>query len=257
MPSTSCDADSQAIALHQQGRSDDALKLLRDAIKRTPERGSLWLVRAIIRHSTAQWSAALGDAEVAMTLMPLPVRGQLVLGDCYSHLGRRELALVSYEHLLTQGPLSADTYAELYSGFRRCCRNDLAIQACRAAVDADPDNHAAYFGMAHCMASLNYSATYIASVLRTAVELAPADAIYRTSLAIQLVRAGKPIEAHAELRRVAPTKLQQLDCVFSARKLMQLCVWADDCERAEILGTVISRLIGDRDRRTDPGSKKC
>ncbi|MEM8865314.1 MAG: hypothetical protein AAGF31_07160 [Planctomycetota bacterium] len=250
-------ADSAAIRLHQEGHTTAAIGLLDHAIASDPQNGSAWLVRAIIRHSQAEWRLALADAEMAMTLLPLPTGGQLVLADCYSHLNHHELAVVGYQHLLAQEDLPTDIYAGLYAGFRRCGRSDLALQACRASVAKEPENHAAHFGMAHCMAALNYSAVYIAGVLRTASKLAPDNAVYRTSLAIQLVRAGLPSDAYQELSQVACRDLLSIECRCSARKLMQLCVWANDAERASALGQVITKLSSnDRGQPGIKGSKR-
>lgn len=247
MSLANCDALSQAMELHKCGRAAAALALLSEAIDQDPDNAGLWVMRAIVRHGRSLWAGALSDAEQAMTLAPLPRGGQLVLADGYAHLGKVDLALLGYKHLLESGPLPSDLYAGLYAGFRRCGRNDLALQACRDAVEESPDNHAAYFGMAHCMSSLNYSAIYIAGVLRSATQLDPDNVVYRTSLAIQLVRAGKPEDAHAELVQVSPDDLHTIECVCSARRLIQLCAWAGDEERAEELGRVIGRLSG-RDR---------
>lgn len=236
------DAESQAIRLYREGSSSEALKVLNSAIRCKPESAGLRIVRAIVHHSKADWAAALQDAEVAQALVPLPVGAQLVLADCYANTGREELALTGYRYLMTISPLPPDVYAGLYAGFRRYGHHRLAFNACRAAVEAEPDNHAAYFGMAHCMSSLGYSASYIASVLRTAVQLEPDNPVYRTSLAIQLVSSAQPGQAHAQLCQVPVEALDGVECRCSARKLLELCVWANDERRARKLGEVVRRL---------------
>ncbi|MEM6329017.1 MAG: hypothetical protein AAF790_02090 [Planctomycetota bacterium] len=242
MSVAAANAEARAVALHKRGASREALCVLSVGIRRDPDAAGLRMLRATIYHARRDWAAALNDAEVAQLLTPLPVGMQLVLGDCYARTGRAELALLAYRHLLTCGPLPHDLYAGLYAGFRGLGRHRAALDVCRAAVEAEPENHAAYFGMAHCMASLGYAASYIAAVLRSAVGLDPQNSVYRASLAIQLVRAAEPAEAYKQLRRVAVDALDSVGCRCSARKLLELCVWADDQPRAEKLGDVVRRL---------------
>lgn len=85
MPTAKPRADYQASALHKQGHTEAALSLLEQAIKRHPNQGPPWLVRAITLHCQIQWAHALADVETAMTPMLLPIGGQLVLADCYAH----------------------------------------------------------------------------------------------------------------------------------------------------------------------------
>ncbi len=242
------DPEVRAIELFREGNIDEALSVLDAAIAREPCTAGLLIVRAIVRHSQSAWSEALKDVELAQTLVPLPVGAQFVLSDCYAHTGRSDLAMLGYKHLLTLGQLPADIYAGLYAGFRRLGNHRLALTTCRAAVEAEPENHAAYFGMAHCMASLNYPANFIASVIRSAVKLEPRNLVYRTSLAIQLVSMRQLAAAYGELSRVNVEQLAAVTCVCSAHKLLELCLWAEDPQRAECMTAVIERLT----RRLDP-----
>ncbi|MEN1678634.1 MAG: hypothetical protein AAGJ46_03520 [Planctomycetota bacterium] len=236
------EAHSRAIELHHAGQTPVAIELLGQAIKGSPYSGELLVLRAILLHSEQAWAAALSDAETAMLLMPLPVGGELVLADCYWQVGQKELALVGYEHLLERGPLTAAVYAGVYTGLRRCGRHDLALRACRAAVELEPDNDAAYYGMAHCMASLRYAAAYVAGVLRRAVELNPDNVVYRASLAVQLLRDGKPSDAYAVLAELAAEELSAIDCHCSAKLIARLCSWAGDKRRAAVATEVCERL---------------
>ncbi|MEN1681421.1 MAG: hypothetical protein AAGJ46_17710 [Planctomycetota bacterium] len=242
MAPTELATEARAASLHRHGRSPAAVALIDDAISRTPERASLWVLRSIIRHGRGEWSAALADAEMALTLAPLPVGGQLVLADCYSRLGHRELAIAGFLRVVERSALPSPVYARLYSGFRRCGRVDLALRACQAAVEASPADSAAYFAAAHCMASLHYSAASIARMLRQAVAISPSNRHYRISLAIHLVRDGKLAEAHHQLQLLNSTDLAEIECPWSARKLLRPCLWAKDAARAAVLREVLAAM---------------
>ncbi|TWT90537.1 Tetratricopeptide repeat protein [Pseudobythopirellula maris] len=258
MNPTTQDVETRAQSLLKRGYYSQARELLRTPLRLEPNRGSLRLLRAMSHHAEGNWREALEDAETAMLLMPLPAAGTLVLGDAYAHSGRTELAMVAYEHLLAGGPHPADFYAGLYAGFRQCGRVDRAMETCRVACEADPDNHEARYGMAHCMSELGYAASFIAGVLKTVVEAAPDREIYRLSLALQLVRAASPSEAYEQLQQLPAESLGQIGCRCSARTLLELCAWAHDTQRTRILGDVLrclptaNRLSNDKNEGENP-----
>ena len=240
---TAEDPATRAQRLYKAGRHRAALAVLTVAICRSSDTAALWRLRGAIHHATQQWKTALADVEHAQLLAPLCVDSQLVLADCFAFTGRHELAVTAYEHLLTRGELPAPTYAAIYRGLVHCQRRDLAIECCRASVQANPDDHAAYFAMAHCMAALRYSATYIAAVLEKAVEAAPDRDVYRVSLALQLTRCRRLEEAYAHLRRASINTIETMACACSVKLLMQLCEWAEDAERGGILSEQLGRLM--------------
>lgn len=243
MPSYEENAETRALSLFNRGSRRAAAAVLSVAISRSENAGNLWLLRGIIRHSQAEWPEALGDLETAMCLIPLPASGQLVLADCYAQTGHRDLALMAYERLLDQESLPGKLYAGLYAGFQKCGRGDLAIKACRAAIVSDPDDHEAYFAMAHCMARLSYSSSCVSAALEKACHLAPDNDTYRISLAMQLISSDRPHDAYRHLAQASIEKLRHLDCLCSAKRLLQLCITAGDNHRRDALDKSIKRLV--------------
>jgi tetratricopeptide (TPR) repeat protein len=242
-PTAAENAACRALRLYEAGRHRAAVAVLTVAICRSSDTARLWRLRGVIHHAMQQWKTALADVEHAQLLAPLCVESQLVLADGFAFTGRAELAVTAYEHLLTCGDLPAETYATIYRGLLICQRRDLAIECCRAAVRANPDDHAAYFAMAHCMAALRYSATFIAAVLEKAVEAAPDRDVYRVSLALQLTRCRRLEEAYAHLCETPIQAIETMACACSMKLLVQLCEWAEDSERGAILSEQLGRLM--------------
>lgn len=238
-PKTAC---QRATKLFKSGFTKPALDVIELALQETPNQGELWLLRATILHSEASWPEALDAIETAATLMPLTVGGELVLADCYSHFGKHELALVSYEHLLAQKTLPLDYYAGLYAGFKRAGKFELAMSACRKAIDISPENDEAYFGMAHCMSALAYSPRQITTLLRKALEIAPDKSQYRISLALQLSLTKRRGQAYQVLSKRDVSILETLTCNCMTRQLLELCIWAGDQERCSKLGAILARI---------------
>ncbi|MEO0531409.1 MAG: hypothetical protein AAF266_12670 [Planctomycetota bacterium] len=242
MPAESRDAERRAIRLLERGRLRAALAVTTVGLCRDVNAARLWLLRAAIHHGQQDWSKALGDIEHAMTFVPLPPSGQLVLADCYWFTGRHDLALLAYEHSLNAVDQEPEFYAGVYAGLLRCERRDLALQCCRVAVESNPDDHAALFAMAHCMVALAYDATYVASVLERAVGTAPDRDVYRISLTLQLTRCGRAEEAYEQLAEASVAPLAEMTCGCSVGCLLRLCVWARDATRAGVLKTRLHEL---------------
>ncbi len=231
--------ESKALELIKAGKLDLAIGELNEAIGLAPEDPGLRFARSIAFHSKGKWQEALSDAEKAMLIAPLPIGVQLVLGDCYAATGKQSLAIMAYKHLLKSSKLSSEILADIYAGFRKCQRDDLALSTCRRAIEVDEDNHAAYFGMAHCMSSLGYAPNYIANILREAVDLAPENMIYRYSFITQAMRAGDNKTAYQELKQLSMKELKTIPCLDTAQRLLELSIWASDIPRSRAIGSYI------------------
>lgn len=232
----------RAAKLFQAGLFQPALDIIELEFNNSPDQEDLLILSATILHAQANWSAALVAIETASTLVPLPLSGQLVLADCFSHTGKHELALVAYQHLLSKESLPLDYYAALYAGFDRAGKTELALATCRKAIELSPDSDEAYFGMAHSMSKLAYSPRQITSVLRKAVALAPDEPNYRISLVVQLLLTKRRGEAHKILTAGSDALLNNLQCPCIARQVLDLCIWAGDVERCSLLGGVLAKM---------------
>ncbi len=235
-------ACQRATKLFKSGFTKPALDITDLSLADNSDQGELWLLRATILHSEGKWAEALVAIETAAALIPLTLGGELVLADCYSQIGKHELALSSYEYLFSRQTLPVSFYAGLYAGFKRANRFDLAMSACRRAIELAPENDEAYFGMAHCMSALAYPPRQITAVLQKAVNLAPDKTHYRLSLALQLSLTKRRVQAYDVLAKRKPEILKTLTCSCMARQLLELCVWAGDHERCSLLGGVLAKL---------------
>lgn len=194
------------------------------------------------RAQRGDWRGACADLETAMTLAPLPTSAALLLVQSYTRIGWLASADAACEQLLQAGPHAPAVYAGLYAESKRCGRLDRALEVCRSAVEADPEDHAAHFAMAHVMVGLGYAATYVAGVLENATRIAPKNEVYRISAAIQLVRCGRLEEAYEHLEAASVSRLVSLTCRCSVERLLALCVWAGDQPRSSALGAAFREL---------------
>ena len=210
--------------------------------------------RADAHAERKDWQQARRDAETAVTLAPVPASSWLLLARAYAHTGYPNLAESARHRLLRTGPHPQAVYSGLYAECRRVGQHEQALEVCRQAVEADPDDHAAYFAMAHTMAALDYAAQYIASVLESAARIAPQNPIYRISAAIQLVRCSRPEAAYEHLRAAPIDRLKTLTCRCSAKRLLSLCAWARDVERSRALSECLRSNSAPSRRPSEDGS---
>ena len=125
-------------------------------LRKNPDQGRLLVLQAVVLHSQRKWAPAMEAAERASVLICLPIEGQMVLADCYSLLGKTELACNGYCYLLNNCRLTRNLYAALYKGFRRLGDLQKALETCRKALKQFPDDDQAHYGMVHAMAALGY-----------------------------------------------------------------------------------------------------
>jgi len=242
MPTDRRDAGQRALELAERGKPRAAIAVATVGLRRCPDDAGLQVTRGALHHAQGEWAKSLRDVEHAMTLAPLTAHAQLVLGDCYWFTGKRSLALVALEHVARLDGEPVEIYAAAYAGLTRAGRRDLALVCCRTAVETNPEDHAAWFAMAHCMVALEYDATYVASVLDRAVALSPHSDAYRLSLAIQLTRCGRCDEAYRHVAAATIAALTEMTCGCSVARLLQVCVDAGDRERSRALATRLSTL---------------
>lgn len=235
-------AENRVLALAKRGRPRAAIAVATIALRRRSDDAGLRITRALVHHSQREWAKSLRDVEHAMTLAPLPAPAQVVLGDCYWFTGKRSLAVLAFEHVARLCGESAETYAATYAGLVRAGRRDLALVCCRTAVETNPEDHAAWYAMAHCMVALDYDATYVASVLERAVGLSPDRDAYRLSLALQLTRCGRCDDAYRHVAAATSAALAELSCGCSVARLLRVCVQAGDRERSHTLANRLGVL---------------
>ncbi len=178
----------RAEELFKLGLSQPAYDVIEVELRQNPDQGRLLVLQAVILHSRRKWAPAMAAAERASVLIGLPVEGQMVLADCYSLLGKKDLAHAGYLHLLERCLLSRRLYAALYKGFRRLGDPQMALVTCRKALKQFPDDDQAHYGMAHAMGAIGYPAESITRVLEKCLQLAPDNDFYRMSLAVQLTK---------------------------------------------------------------------
>lgn len=176
-----------------------------------------------------------------------------MLAEAYARTGCPNLAADVRERLLGADDQARIVYAALYSECKRIGEYDSALRTCRRAVEADAEDHAAYFAMAHTMATLKYSAAYIASVLENAIGIDPSNSVYRISAAIQLVSCSRLSAAYQHLRSAPVDRLRTLTCRCSIEKLVALSLWANDPERCGALSEAL-RSVGATTSKYDTGT---
>ncbi len=106
---TGVDADIQrAVALHREGRLDEAAALYRDLLNTAPEHGAVLHNLGVVLGEQGEPAAALGLFDRAIAAEPDYVHAHVNRGGALQSLGRLEDAAMSYQRALVLQP---DLYA--------------------------------------------------------------------------------------------------------------------------------------------------
>jgi tetratricopeptide (TPR) repeat protein len=231
----------RAEELFKLGFSQPAHDVIEVELRQNPDQGRLLVLQAVILHSQRKWAPAMAAAERASVLICLPVEGQMALADCYSLLGKKDLARAGYLHLLEHCLLSRRLYAGLYKGFRRLGDPQMALVTCRKALEQFPDDDQAHYGMAHAMSAIGYPTESITRVLEKCLQLAPDNDSYRMALAVQLKKMDLPVAAYELLTAVDPSALNRARCFHMVSALLDICTVAGDSARCAVLEPLLSK----------------
>lgn len=218
-----------AMELYNCGELDEALALIRPALRQSPDDGRLWELCGLIHRQRNDCPPCLHALEQAMVLVPLSFTAQCALADCYVFTERHELAADLYRHLLEQvDRLPDDLLKNLSVGFESLGDNESALRVSRAAAERMPESAEHRYAAAYFMGQLGYPVSVVAEWACEAVQLAPNNAQYRIGLAGLMHASGDLDEAYRWIRELTAYELQTVPCGKCLTKLARIYGAAGD-----------------------------
>jgi hypothetical protein len=178
----------------------------------------------------------------ALALVPLGPEDLLVLGEGYERTGLKASAVDVFTSLADCDELPTDLWLRIFAALVRVGQRQAALELARWAARGRPDDDVAYYAMAQALICLKRPPEMIVGVLCKAVDLNPADARYRTLLALQLVRLDKIGEAYGCVAELAAECYAEVSCACCVWKLLRLCVTHGDAPRAAVFGAQLAHL---------------
>ena len=198
---------SEGLALHQQGRLDDAARIYQAVLKRQPNHfdalhllgmAALQSKRTVLGVNLLRRAIGLNGSNAAV---------HVTLGNGLRDLGRLDEALASFDTAITLTPDYARGWYNRGNALLNLRRPDEAVQAYARAFTLSPDNAEAYSGHGNALSALKQLDAAIVSFDR-AIALRPdfAEAWYNRGNALLELRLFKEaLESHDKAIALRPT----------------------------------------------------
>ena len=138
-----------------QGESNEAARLLTDAVKARPRSHEAALNLGLALQSLGNNEGALAQYDRVLALRPTLPEALNNRGSALRALGRLEEALESYEQALAQRFDYADAFNNRGAVLLDLGRNEDALTSCQQALAVRPDFAAAHFNRGNALAALS------------------------------------------------------------------------------------------------------
>jgi Flp pilus assembly protein TadD len=238
-------------ALQAQGRLDDAVRELREAVRLGPARATAHTTLGAALQAQGRTGEALREFRSAVRVDPAYASAHYNLGQVYLARDRPEEALPHYREAARLAPDDPEIRAQLGAALQKTGKRKEAVEQYRRALALDPAQANARFNLAQILVQEGRVQEGIAE-LEEALRHNSADADARMALGLALVAAGRPAEAIVELRK---TLEQKPDDLVAHDALGQLLLGQREVDEAIAhLRLVVEGRKGDADACNNLGS---
>ena len=125
--------------LIKEGRTEDAAKMLEDAIWRDPSFFMAWLMKGFALSFAEDHAGALDCFQRAAQTDQKRWEAKQLMGLSYASMGEHEKALENFFGALSLAPDEAPIYHAMAVSLRNLGRNDEAIATCNTVLEKTPD----------------------------------------------------------------------------------------------------------------------
>ena len=190
----------QAIALHRQGRLEDAEALYRQVLRRDPRQAAALHFLGVLSAQRRRYAEAADLIRAALERQPRYADAHNNLGNALAALGRWEAAASAYRRALVLAPDNASAHSNLGVMLRRAGRYSEAVNAFEQALSLDPHRADTALHLGKALAALERYEEALAAH-HEAIRLQPGHAAAYRSLSLLLYRLERSAEAVALLQR--------------------------------------------------------
>ncbi len=188
-----------------QGRAEEAEGLLRRAATEAPGSAEAHGNLAAALQALGRYEAAVTHYQQALALRPDMLDARFGLAACLQASGGYEAAIACYETILAAEPAHPEANYGLASLLTQLGRVDEAVARYRAALAADPDFAEASYGLGKLLAHGNTLEEAV-GCFRRALDIDPDYIEARVALGTALAQLERDDEAMAEFRAALTTE---------------------------------------------------
>jgi tetratricopeptide (TPR) repeat protein len=201
----------QAVALHEQGRLNQAACLYEEALALAPDRSSIMRNLATAFVQSARYEDARVLCERLLQIEPENEVALLALAGAFRGLERLDEALACCDRALTVNPDSAYAHNDRGSILRALEREGDALECFNRALDIEPDFTEALNNRGNALQELNRQQEALESYRRT-LEIKPDHVDALCNLGNALLRLGRQEEANTSFRRAILLRPDDASC---------------------------------------------
>ena len=214
----------QALALHEQGKLDQAERLYQEALALAPDRPSIMSNLATAYVQSARYEDARILCERLLQIEPEEEAALVALAGAFLGLERLDEALACCDRALTVNPDAAHAHNNKGSILRALERADEALKSFERALDIEPDFPDALNNRGNTLQELNRLEEALASY-RRALAVKPDYVDARCNLGNALLRLGDEEEANAAFGQALVLRPDDASCHlrFADALLVQQC----------------------------------
>lgn len=199
-----------AIALHAEGKIDEATRHYQRAIEIQPDYAPAYNNLGVMQRAAGKVDDAIATYERALQLKGDYPDAHYNLANALLEKNRPGDAVEHFTIALRSIPDSAGARNNLGIALAAQNRPQDALAAFRAAVDAEPASAVAHRNLADGLSAVGRIDEAVAE-FRIASDLDPKDPSARYNLAVVLLQANRPAQAIPELRKVLEISPESVD----------------------------------------------
>ncbi|MFQ5494213.1 MAG: tetratricopeptide repeat protein [Phycisphaerae bacterium] len=204
-PNSTRAAENYGTALLAEGRLDEALAALQDAVRISPRSADARNGLGFALVAQGRLQDAIVQFQEAIRLRPTFARAYLNLGNALSDTGQPEAAMDMFEAALRTVPTYSEARLNLGNAFLARGDTDRAIEQYRAILEFDPQNASAHANLGFALLQLQRVDEAIAS-FRRAMQIDPQAHNPFNGLGIALIAQGRREEAIEAFRAAVRVK---------------------------------------------------
>ena len=212
------------VALGQQGKANEAIRNLREAIRINPRYVKAYINLGVALAQQGKLQDAIRPMQQALQIDPQSALAHCNLGVIFDRLGNNQQAMAHFAQVLKINPQSVEAHTSLGVGLLREGKTEQAMAHFHEALQIDPRCAEAY----NDQGGVWYQQKKFDDAIvcfQQAVEIAPQRADMRHNLATALLRQGRFPEALRQWREVLRLQPENLR-VLSGTAWM-LATWPD------------------------------
>ena len=225
---------SAAKQAYEGGFFESATDLLDQCLDIDPGDARSVELLGMLQYSLGHYDLAVSSLEDASLNVPLRMSARVCLAHAYGRVGRSELSRDLLRPLIAEEDIPLPLLLQVATGLDQIDRPDIAIAACRRAIEIDENNAQVWYDMGYYMGRCGASNDAIERMARKAIALDANCMRYRVGLAGLFVKEGRSAEALELVKDLSKQQIESISCTCCLKRIIGLYEFAQDYRRVVI-----------------------